>query len=223
MNISKLILCLVAFNAVTFVADAKTNTAEKASKDSKSSKVSNSKDTKTFNKIKSMYAEFSKLISDGVDKAEMKKFFDKYFDEPSITKSFIGSKHKDEKLIDSFISYCVHLLKGEIISQVKDYSISDDFSQIDKKITTTFQCKLTSKTGDPIDLSVVTTNKKGKIKDLIFMKNVQLVGGARSIFKKYCEDNNKTFKKMKAKERSEIFQKAMQEYINGANNKQTSK
>ena len=176
------------------------------------------KDKNLFESIKKMYSEFVDLIKDGTKTNNMKEFFNKYFDEKDITRTFIGSTKKDEKLIDTFIDYCAHLLKGDVIKQIKDYNISDDFSQINKKRTITIQCKLKNNNNEIVDMSVIVLSKNKKIKDLIFMKQITLVKGAKSIVNNYCEKNKKILKKMKAKERSEIFQTALKEYISGSAN-----
>ena len=172
------------------------------------------KDTAAFEKVKSMYAEFVKLIENGVTDAEITAFFNNHFDVVKITEKFTGSKTADAQLTASLIKYFKFLLNGQVIKQVKNYSLDDNFSQMSRKNSVNMLCKLKNSENGMIDMSVTLSKKSSKILELAFMKSIYLIKGAKNIVDLYCQEKVLNYKGMKVSERIKVCNDALTDYIN---------
>lgn len=190
------------------------NLATKIDNGNFAEKKSLQNDTGIFNQVKLMYSEFVKLISNGVSDGEMTKFFNDYFDVSSITSRLTGSKTESAELTQMLIKYFKFLLTGQIIQQVKDYKLSDNFSQIAKKQSTIILCKLENQNSkNTLDMSVTLLQKTSKIVELAFMKSIYLIKGAKNIVDLYCQEKGINLKGQKVPERIKICITALEAYI----------
>ncbi len=191
--------------------------ASQENQNTKSEKPALVKNTPSFDNVKRMYAEFVSLVGKGVSDADMDKFFTSYFDVNGVTARLMGARKNDAKLTKALLNYFKFLLNGEIIKQVKNYKLSDEFSQITKKNSIIILCKLNmenkSSTNSVLDMSVTFSAKNNKILELSFMKSVYLIKGAKNIIDLYCQENAISLRKKKIPERIDICVNALNAYI----------
>ena len=176
------------------------------------------KDTMAFEKVKNMYAEFVKLIAGGVDDTELTIFFNNYFDVEKITEKFTGSKTTSKttnaQLNASLINYFKFLLDGQVIKQVKDYSLEDNFSQMSRKNSVNMLCKLKNSQNGVLDMSVTLSKNSQKVLELSFMKSIYLIRGAKNIVDLYCQEKVLNYKGLKVEDRIKVCNDALTDYIN---------
>jgi len=208
VNVGKTLMLLCCFGLITTYA-----TAKKAVVINNQSQNNLQKDTVAFEKIKKMYAEFVKLIEDGIADEEITKFFNTHFDVEKITERFTGSKTANAQLTEALISYFKFLLSGQIIQQVKDYSLEDDFLQASKKTVINMMCKLKNSSNGVIDMSVTLLKNSQKVLELAFMKSVYLIRGAKNIVDMYCQEKAINYRGAKTTERAKICSDALNDYI----------
>ncbi len=182
--------------------------------DQKKAKSDLQQDTVVFEKVKNMYAEFVKLVADSVNDVELTSFFNTYFDVEKITEKFTGSKTLDAKLTSALINYFKFLLNGQVIKQVKDYSLDANFSQMSRKNSVSMLCKLKNDQNGIIDMSVTLSRKSSKILELAFMKSIYLIKGAKNIIDLYCQEKVLNYKGMNVTERIKVCNDALVDYVN---------
>lgn len=182
--------------------------------DQKKAKSDLQQDTVAFEKVKNMYAEFVKLVADGVNDVELTSFFNTYFDVEKITEKFTGSKTLDAKLTSALINYFKFLLNGQVIKQVKDYSLDANFSQMSRKNSVSMLCKLKNEQNGIIDMSVTLSKKSSKILELAFMKSIYLIKGAKNIIDLYCQEKVLNYKGMTVTDRIKVCNDALVDYVN---------
>ena len=176
--------------------------------------VSNSDlSTAAENKVKAMYPEFIKLVEKGASESEMMTFFTKNFDTDAISKNFCGIV--DKKLIESIGRFLIWRLKTEAIQVVKDYELKDNsFRCADKSKTVSLKCVLDKKS-ETVEMTVVFSKDKGTLGAIreVIVLNIPLMDGAKTVMKKYFENNGLKINSLKAEERAAKCCEALEDFI----------